>query len=281
MTSRTSSPPIDPDRALDVLGQLAHELGEVDADTRAIVGLRRTDDGVALVDVTLRPNGILEVDDDVGGLIVVTSEELAHDQDSVVVHQQLCVLPDGTEVGTTRPAGSSELRSFRTDRDPEDAAEALRPRDIASNTARRAFGLASLVDPCPAVTDVLARAWLVTVASAALTRFDGPDGLAEVGPEELAQVAARPLPGGFAPDGPVPTWEDIHDAAVAGHLEVGPFAVDRAHAIWLDPAGLAQVLDRTLPSVDELLASLEVVGDDDLTAWAIGWLAARDWYQPD
>jgi hypothetical protein len=277
-----ASRPIDPLRALDVLGQLARELGEVDADTRAIVGLRAgVDGGVELVDVTLRDNGVLEVADDVAGLVVVTSEQLAHGEDIVVVHQQLCVLPDGTEVGTTRIAGSDELRTFRTDEDPDDAADALRPRDIASNTARRAFGLPSLVDPCPEVTDVLARAWLVTVAAAALAHFDTPDGPAEVTAAELAEVAARPLPGGFSVDGPIPTWAELHHAAADGHLEVGPFSADREHAAWLDPAGLAQVLDRTLPTVDELLGSLEVVGDDDLIGWAIGWLAARDWYQPD
>jgi hypothetical protein len=275
--------PITPEQALDVLAQLTRELADVGTETRAIVGLRVTgDDHVELVDVDLLPNGILEVGPDVAGLVVVTAEELADDEEIVSVQQLVCVLPDGTEVGTSRaagPDGQEAVPVWRTDREPEDAADALRPRDPASNTARRAFGLPSLVADLPPETEVCARAWLLTVATEALQRFDAADGPHEVEPRELAEVAARALPDALDPDGPAPAWESLHAAAVDGHLEVGPFSVDREHARWLDPLGLAQVLDRTLPPIEELLGTLQVVGDDDLLGWAIDWLAAHEWYE--
>jgi hypothetical protein len=283
VTAVPTARPLRPEQALDVLAQLTRELADVDTATRAIVGLRVGGDGhVELVDVDLRPNGILEVGPDVAGLVVVTAEELAADDEVVEVQQLLCVLPDGTEVGTSRAAGpdaEETVPAWRTDQDPEDAADALRPRDPASNTARRAFGLPSLVDELPPEREVCARAWLLTVATEALQRFDSPDGPHEVEPAELAEVAARELPDALGPDGPTPTWSQLHAAAVDGHLEVGPFSVDREHARWLDPLGLAQVLDRTLPPLEELLGTLQVVGDDDLLGWAIDWLAAREWYE--
>jgi hypothetical protein len=273
---------VSPEQALEVLAHLASELGDVAGDTRAIAGLRVAgDDHVEVVDVTLHDNGVLEVSDDVGGLVVVTAEELADDDEVVVVRQLLCVLPDGTEVGTSRvtgPDGDQPTPVWRTDQDPDDAAADLRPRDLASNTARRAFGLPSMVANLPPVTEVLARGWLLTVATEALQRFDTPDGPREVEPDELAEVAVDALPAACDPDGPPPTWATLHAAAIEGHLEVGTFRVDRAHARWLDPDGLAQVLDQTLPPVGELLASLDVLGDDDLVTWAIEWLAAREWY---
>lgn len=282
MTAVPTRGAVSPEQALDVLAHLASELGDVATDTRAIAGLRVADDDhVEVVDVTLHDNGVLEAGDDVGGLVVVTAEELGDDDEVVVVRQLLCVLPDGTEVGTSRvsgPDGDQPAPVWRTDRDPEDAADDLRPRDLASNTARRAFGLPSLVANLPPVTEVLARGWLLTVATEALQRFDAPDGPREVEPDELAEVARAALPTACDPDGPTPTWASLHAAAVAGDLEVGTFRVDRTHARWLDPVGLAQVLDQTLPPVGELLASLDVLGDGDLVAWAIGWLAARDWY---
>jgi hypothetical protein len=276
---------VSPEQALEVLVHLATELGDVTTDTRAIAGLRVAGhDHVEVVDVTLHDNGVLEVADDVGGLVVVTAEELADDDEVVVVRQLLCVLPDGTEVGASRvtgPDGEQPSPVWRTDRDPDDAADDLRPRDLASNTARRAFGLPSLVAGLPPVTEIIARGWLLSVATEALQRFDTPDGPREVEPDQLAEVAVDALPAACDPAGPAPTWESLHAAAVEGHLEVGTFRVDRAHARWLDPAGLAQVLDQTLPPVGELLASLDVLGDGDLVAWAIDWLAARDWYAAD
>jgi hypothetical protein len=283
VTAVPTARPLRPDQALVVLAQLTRELAHVDSATRAIVGLRvGGDDHVELVDVDLLPNGILEVGDDVAGLVVVTAEELAADDEMVEVQQLVCVLPDGTEVGTSRAAGpdaEDAVPVWRTDQDPDDAAEALRPRDPASNTARRAFGLPSLVDELPPEREVCARAWLLTVATAALQRFDAPDGPHEVEPSELAEVAARELPDALGPDGPPPTWDELHAAAAGGHLEVGPFSVDREHARWLDPLGLAQVLDRTLPPLEELLGTLQVVGDDDLLGWAIDWLTEKEWYE--
>lgn len=281
----TAAHRVTPEQALDVLAQLHLQLSDVASETRAIVGLRATGaDAVELVDVELAPNGVLAVGADVTGLVVVTAEELAAGDEVVTVQQLLCVLRDGTEIGTTRAADLVDpgaVPVWRTDRSPEDAAASLRPRDLASNTARRAFGLPSLVDELPSVSDVLARGWLLMVASEALQRFDGPDGPRDVEVAELSEVAARPLPGGVTRDQDVPSWAALHHAAVDGHLEVGPFSVDREHAQWLDAAGLAQVLDRTLPAVEELLGSLQVLGSDDLLAWAIEWLSACDWYQGD
>jgi hypothetical protein len=274
---------VTPEQALDVLARLVRELDDAPSDARAIVGLRAiSDDHVELVDVTLHDNGVLEIADDVSGLVVVTTEQLAADDEVVAVQQLVCVLADGTEVGTSRPTspdGQDTLPVWRTDRDPQDAADGLRPRDLVSNAARRAFGLPTIVDQLPSVTDLCARAWLLSVATAALARFDAADGPRDVEPSELAEDAGAILPDALAAEGTPPSWEVLHAAATEGHLEVGPFSVDRAHARWLDPAGLAQVLDQTLPTIEELLGSLGVMGDDDLLAWAIDWLAARDWYE--
>lgn len=273
-------------RALEVLVDLDAQLGTVDPDARAVVGLRASDDGsVELVDVELRDNGVLEPPEDADGLVVVTAEDVAPDSpgdgDVVPLRQLLCVLPDGTEVGVYRLGDEPSLRSWRSDV-PDESAHAVRPRDTTSNTARRAFGLPSLVDRLLPVTELLARAWLLAVAGEALQRFDAPEGPRDVEVEELEEVASQPLLGGLVTDeGDTPTWEDVHRAAVDGRLKLGPFTVDPEHAGWLDPPGLAQVLDRTLPPVEDLLGRLRVVGDDDAMAWAIAWLMARDWYRPD
>jgi hypothetical protein len=190
------------------------------------------------------------------------------------------VLPDGDEVGISIAEEDPDPRRWSTADDPEGVAASLRPRDVASNSARRAFGLPSLVD-LPAMTDLLARAWLLAVASEAMRRFDGPDGILEVTADDLEEVAARPPLGELPSRGDgLPTWEQVHAAAVAGRLELGTFTVDIDHAAWLDAAGFAQLLDVTVPSTEDLLGSLQVVGDDDLLGWAIGWLAARGWFQP-
>lgn len=288
---------LDPDTALEVLVQLDDELGAVDPDTRAIVGLKPAEHGtVALVDVSLLDNGILVAPDEVAGLVVVTTEEVARGEEVMGLHQLLCVLRDGTEVGVYRTLDRGELHTWRTDADPDDAAHDLRPRDLASNTARRAFGLPSLATPVP-MTDLLARAWLLTVAGEALRRFDDDEGPREVCADELAAIAEQPPIGGLeaAPDpadaevadatvddvlAHAPSWEQVHAAAIAGRLELGPFSVDEDHAAWLDPAGFAQVLDQTLPDIEHLLATLNAVGDDDLLGWAIEWLASREWYLP-
>jgi hypothetical protein len=282
--SATRSVPLDPATALDVLEQLRAQLGEVDPEVRAIVALRSTGPGhVELVDVTLHDNRVLEPPADAAGLVVVTGEQVAaaQDGDEVVALQQLvCVLPDGEEVGISIAEEDPDPRRWSTAHDPEGEAASLRPRDVASNSARRAFGLPSLVD-VPAITDLLARAWLLAVASEAMRRFDRPDGAVEVTPDDLEEVAARPPLGTLtARSDALPTWEQVHAAAVAGRLELGTFTVDLDHAAWLDAPGFAQLLDVTLPSTEDLLGSLQVVGDDDLLGWAIGWLAARGWFQP-
>jgi hypothetical protein len=282
--SATRSAPLDPATALDVLEQLRAQLGEVDPEVRAIVALRSTGpSSVELVDVTLHDNRILEPPADAAGLVVVTGEQVAaaQDGDDVVALQQLvCVLPDGEEVGISIAEEDPDPRRWSTADDPDGVAASLRPRDVASNSARRAFGLPSLVD-LPAMSDLLARAWLLAVASEAMRRFDGPDGVLEVTADDLEDVAVRPPLGELPSRGDgLPTWEQVHAAAVAGRLELGTFTVDVEHAAWLDADGFAQLLDVTVPSTEDLLGSLQVVGDDDLLGWAIGWLAARGWFQP-
>lgn len=274
---------LEPSTAIEVLVQLDRELGAIDPDTRAIVALRPEHTGtVALVDVQLQDNGILEVPADAAGLVVVTAEDVSNGEEVVGLTQLVCILRDGTELGIYRVAGDDDPRTWRTDEDPEDAAEDLRPRDLASNSARRALALPSLVEPLP-VTDLAARTWLLDVATAALQRFDGDDGPTEVSPHELSRFVDRPPFDGVErrEEGGLPTWDELHQAAIAGKLELGGhLTVDADHAAWLDRDGFAQVVDRTLPTTEELLGSLRVTGDDELLAWAIGFLAARDWYQP-
>jgi hypothetical protein len=295
----TSTTPLDPSTALEVLDQLRDQLGEVDPQVRAIVALRMTGPKhVELVDVDLHGNRVLDPPADAAGLVVVTGEEVVGSDeasdgsqaaggtgsgsvadgdpeldDPVCLQQFVCVLPDGDEVGIATVADEDEPRRWTTADDPEGDAASLRPRDLASNTARRAFGLPSLVT-LPPITDVLARAWLLGVATEAMARFDGPSGLHEVTPEDLDEALPEGL---LAEAGPVPTWEDLHAAAIAGELDLGRFTVDGDHARWLDAAGFGQLLDVTLPPTEELLETLQVVGDDDLLGWAIGELAARGW----
>jgi hypothetical protein len=287
----TRHAPLDPRTALDVLGHLRSQLGEVDPTVRAIVALRATDEGsVTLVDVTLHDNRILEPPADAAGLVVVTGEQVtavgegdgeAIAPEAVVALQQLvCILPDGEEVGIYTAGEDSEARTWSTADDPEALAPTLRPRDAASNTARRAFGLPSVVD-LPPMSDILARAWLLAVSTEALRIFDGPDGPAEVTPDDLEEVAGQPPLGDLpASSDELPSWGEVHAAATAGTLELGRFTVDADHAAWLDAEGLAQLLDVTLPTTEDLLGSLQITGDDDLLGWAIGWLTGRGWIEP-
>lgn len=264
---------LDVATAADVLRQLHDGLGEVDPDARAIVALSRTHTGtVALTDVTLHDNGILELPDLVDGLVVVTAEDVAADGEVLPLRQLVCILPDGREIGLFHTGGEDEPATWTT----ADGDHGLRPRDLASNTARRALGLPSVVEPV-AVTDVLARVWLMRVAEAALARFDAPEGPHEVTVADVRHLADHPP---LDVDDELPTWEQLRVAAVEGRLTLGPFSVDRDHAQWLDDDGFAQLLDRTLPSLESLLGSLEIVGDAQLLAWTIGWLAGRDWYDP-
>jgi len=268
-----------PERALDVLLQLEPQLRGVGADRRAIVGLRAVaDDHVELVDVDLGEDGVL---DPAGadGLVVVTSEEVGDDDEVLCLTQLVCILPDGTEVGISRADDAEDARVWRTDRDATDAAEDLRPRDVAANTARRAYGLPSVVADGLSVPELLGRVWLVAVAGEALRRFDSPEGPTNVEIEDLQTVAQAPLLGGLvAADGPLPTWEQIHAHAKAGRLELGPFPVEPAHAAWLDEAGFAQVLDTTLPAAEDLLDQLRLTTGDKGMAWALAVLLDRGWH---
>lgn len=271
-----------PERALDVLLQLEPQLRGVTADRRAIVGLRAVAEGhVELIDVAVDEHGVLDPGD-ADGLVVVTSEEVGDDEEVVCLTQVVCVLPSGTEVGISRAADAEEARIWRTDRDASDAADELRPMDTAANTARRAYGLPSVVAALPSVAEVAGRAWLVAVAAEALRRFDGPDGLRDVDVHDLNEVARQPLLGGLLEiDGPLPTWEALHAHAAAGHLELGPFPVDGGHAAWLDVPGFAQVVDATLPAAEDLLEQLRVTSGDAGMAWALTWLLERGWHGTD
>lgn len=271
-----------PDRVMDVLLQLEPQLRGVSADRRAIVGLRAVaDDHVELVDVDLGEDGVLDPAD-AEGLVVVTSEEVGDGEEVLCLTQLMCVLPDGTEVGISRADDAEEARVWRTDRDATDAAEDLRPRDVAANTARRAYGLPSVVANVVSVSELLGRVWLVAVAGEALRRSEAPDGPAEVEIADLQAVAQAPLLGGLVEhDGTLPTWEQIHSHAKAGRLELGPFPVEPTHAAWLDEAGFAQVLDTTLPSAEDLLDQLRLTAGDHGMAWALALLLDRGWHGTD
>jgi hypothetical protein len=287
-----ASPPstssLDGPRTLEVLASLDAQLGPVDPDARALVALTAGDgDNIALTDVALRDDGVLEVPDGTLGVVVVTSEDVRlDDADEVLALRQLvAVLPSGEEVGIVRVGDDPTPRTWSSADDALDgdgSAEGLRPRDVTANTARRALGLPSLAE-VPPVEDLLARAWLLQVAEAGLTRFDTPDGPREVEPEELAHLdGADPLSGLCTGDGDterVPTWEEVRAAAASGALHLASYTVEPSHAAWLDADGFAQVVDRTLPSTEQLLGTLRIVGEDPLVGWAIDHIAARGWGQ--
>lgn len=270
---------LTPERALDVLLQLEPQLRGVNTDRRAIVGLRAVAaTQVELIDVDLGADGVLDPGE-ADALVVVTTEEVGDDDDVLCLTQLVCVLPDGTEVGISRADDAEDARVWRTDRDAADAAHDLRPRDVAANTARRAFGLPSAVANELSVPELLGRAWLMKVAGEALRRFDAPGGPAEVPVEALRPIARQPLLGGLvAGDGPLPTWEQIRAHAVAGHLELGHLPVAASHAAWLDDAGFAQVLDTTLPTAEDLLEQLRVTAGEQGMAWALAFLLDLGWH---
>ncbi len=68
-------------------------------------------------------------------------------------------------------------------------------------------------------------------------------------------------------------------AAARGDLHLASYTVEPAHAAWLDADGFAQVVDRTLPSTEQLLGTLRIVGEDPLVGWAIDHIADRGWGQ--
>lgn len=308
---------LDGQRSLEVLASLDAQLGDVDPDARALVALTPGASGsLALTAVELRDDGVLEVPEDALGIVVVTSEDVRLDDadDVVQLRQLVAILTDGTEAGVVRVGDDPTPRTWSTDEDSRadtsaevvdehaDAgdsgatasgatgaaasAEGLRPRDVTANTARRALGLPSLAD-VPPIEDLLARAWLLLVAEAGLSRFDTPEGPREVEPDEVAHLdGADPLSGlctGAADDGETartPTWEEVRAAAAAGDLHLANYTVEPTHAAWLDADGFAQVVDRTLPSTEQLLGTLRIVGEDPLVGWAIDHIAARGWGRP-
>jgi hypothetical protein len=280
----TSTSPLDGPRTVEVLASLDAQLGPVDPDARALVALTPGDGGsVTLADVQLRDDGVLEVPDDALGVVVVTSEDVRlDDADEVLSLRQLvAVLPDGTEVGIVRVGDDPDPRTWSTAGDPDEVAgDGLRPRDVTANTARRALGLPSLAD-VPPVEDLLARAWLLQVAEEGLARFDAEGGPREVEPEELDHLdGADPLSGLCTGDDDaerVPTWEEVREAAARGELQLASYTVEPTHAAWLDADGFAQVVDRTLPSTEQLLGTLRIVGEDPLVGWAIDHITARGW----
>lgn len=290
---------LDGPRALEVLASLDDQLGSVDPDARALVALTPGDSGsVALTPVALREDGVLDVPGDAIGIVVVTSEDVRLDDadDVVQLRQLVAILPDGTEAGVVRVGEDATPRTWSTDdhaeadttaEDPDDEASAhgLRPRDVTANTARRALGLPSLAD-VPPVEDLLARAWLLLVAEAGLQRFDTPEGPREVEPEEVAHLdGTDPLSGLCTGEGDgererIPTWEEVRVAAAAGDLHLANYTVEPSHAAWLDADGFAQVVDRTLPSTEQLLGTLRILGEDPLVGWAIDQIAERGWGRP-
>jgi hypothetical protein len=282
-----SSTTLDGPRALEVLTSLDDQLGAVDPDARALVALTAGEgDTVALTDVELRDDGVLDVPDATLGVVVVTSEDVRlDDADEVTSLRQLvAILPSGAEVGIVRVGDDPTPRTWATGdplADGDAGADGLRPRDVTANTARRALGLPSLAD-VPPVEDLLARAWLLQVAEEGLSRFDAAEGPREVEPEELDHLdGADPLSGLCTGDDGdrVPSWEEVRAAAADGQLHLARYTVEPTHAAWLDATGFAQVVDRTLPSTEQLLGTLRVVGEDPLVGWAIDHIAERGWGQ--
>jgi hypothetical protein len=279
----------------DVLAQLHDELGAFDPDTRALVALRATgEDTVDLKDVQLAENGVLRADDDVDALVLVTGEmiELTDADEIVPLRQLVAVLRDGEEVGVFRIGGDDDAVYHWSTTEPDGNVETMRPRDVAANAARRALGHPSHTPDIP-ITELLSRLWLLHVAQLTLERFDANGGE----PVDVDQLASADTRGPFAAilDDPAYAddeleasrelaaeiaWEDVRQLAVRGDLEIGPYVFDPEHADWLDDAGFAQYFDRTVMSTEEILASLDVMGDSDLVAWAIDELVRRDWRAP-
>ncbi len=282
------------DTAIDVLAQLHGQLGDFDTDTRALVAVSATDaDTVDLTDVELAASGILEVTDDVEGLIVVTGEEieLTDSGDLAPLRQLVAVLRSGDEVGVFRVGEDATLYRWSTT-EPDANVTSMRPRDVAANSARRALGLPSHTGTIP-VTELLSRLWLLHIAQVTLERFDANDAL----PVDVEEVAASDTRGPFAAilDDPAYaddevdaarelaeqlTWEDVRQLAVRGEFEIGPYRFDPEHADWLDADGFAQYFDSTVMTAEEILASLDVMSGSDLVAWAIEELVRRDWHAP-
>lgn len=283
------------DGAAEVLQQMHRELGDFDPDDRALVAFRVVgEDEVELVDVELHDNGILEVDDDVAGVILVTGDaiELAGSGETTQIRQLLGVLASSEEVGVFRLGDDDELYVWSTASD-EPNVEDLRPREMEANMARLALGHRSFVDDVP-ITEFFARLYLLHLAQLTLELFDDPDGPELVSPTALEAAGQA---GPFAvllsddayPEDEIEaarqlaaelTWEDVRRLAGRGDLVIGPYDFDAEHADWLDARGFAQYFDDTVMDAEEMLGALQTMGDDDLVGWAIDQLLERDWYSP-
>lgn len=283
------------DGAVEVLQQMHVELGDFDPEDRALVGFRVVgEDEVELVDVEIEDNGILEVPDDVAGVILVTGDtiELAGSGETTPIRQLLAVLVNGEEVGVFRLGEEEDLYVWKTTSD-DPQVEDLRPRSMEANMARRALGHRSFVDDVP-ITEFFARLYLLHLAQLTLELFDAPEGPELVSPSDVEHADAE---GPFAvlladdayPDDPTEaarqlaselTWEDVRRLAARGDLTVGPYDFDAEHADWLDARGFAQYFDETVMDADEMLGALGTMGDEELVGWALDRLLERDWYSP-
>lgn len=283
------------DGTAEVLQQMHQELGDFDPDDRALVAFQVVgEDEVELVDVEVYDNGILEVPEEVAGVILVTGDtiELAGSGETTHIRQLLAVLVSGDEVGVFRLGDDDELYVWDTSSDDPQVAE-LRPRDMEANMARRALGHASYIDDV-SITEFFARLYLLHLAQLTLELADAEGGPELVSSEDLAAADST---GPFAvlladdayPDDEVEaarqlaaelTWEDVRKLAARGDLVIGPYEFDADHCDWLDARGFAQYFDETVMDAGELLGALEGMGDEDLAGWAIGQLLERDWYSP-
>lgn len=288
---------LTPETAADVLAQLHGQLGAYDLDTRALVGLRQDEDGtVHLEDVEIADTGVLEVPAETDAVVLVTGEsiDLEDADEPAALRQLVAILRDGPEVGVFRIGDDADDSSAYvwTTESPDDNVRAMRPRDAASNTARRAMGQPSHTPDLP-VTELLSRLWLLHIAQQTLEQFDRNQ-------TELVtvdQLADADLAGPFAPilnDPNYPddeiaaakqlaadiTWEDVRQLAVRGQFDVGPYEFVPEHADWLDADGFAQHFDQTVMPAREILASLDVMAEPAVTDWAVAQLDARDWLSP-
>lgn len=283
------------DGAAEVLQQMHQELGDFEPDDRALVAFRVVgEDEVELLDVELHDNGVLEVDDDVAGVILVTGDiiELAGSGETTQIRQLLGVLASGEEVGVFRLGDDDELYVWNTASEDPNVAD-LRPREMEANMARLALGHRSFIEDVP-ITEFFARLYLLHLAQLTLELFDAPDGPELVTSSDLEDAGRS---GPFAvllgddayPDDEIEaarqlvselTWEDVRRLAARGDLVIGPYDFDADHADWLDARGFAQYFDETVMDAGEMLGALGTMGDEDLVGWALGQLLERDWYAP-
>lgn len=264
------------DTATDVLARIHEELGDFDPDTRAVVALTVTgDSSVDLTGVQLADNGVLEVGDDVAGLIVVSGDrvDLVDRPGPVAVRHAVVILRDGVEVGMFRLGEDDDTLHRWSSLVPDDEdARVMRPRGPAANVARRAFGLPSVVDDVP-VTELVARIWSVHVAQVALRLFDERGGQ----PVPLPDVIAEVLASEPDIDAEGMTWGTARHLAVTGRLAFGPYRFDPEQAAWFDAAGFAQHVLEVVPEPQEFLDTMAVVVEGDLLDWVVTELERRGW----